>query len=163
MKTNRPVTKNDKTPPSPRIHPAMRPFVGYCMAKIAFQFRARMDEGLAGYGIVAPQCGMMALLHKVGPMTQIELGGYLAIDKATMVRFLDDLEEKKWLVRVTDPKDRRAKVLQLTKAGEKTLAGALKVKDAIENEMLGVLTKAERETFAKLIAKIALQGQDEKA
>lgn len=145
-----------------RIHPSMRSFTGYCLYKVALRLRGRMDHELESFGLVAPQCGMMALLKTIGPMTQIELGSHLSIDKATMVRFLDILENKKFLIRVTDPKDRRAKVLQVTKAGEKILEAALKIKARVEEEVFAPLTKSERETFRALIAKVAIDEAPEK-
>ncbi len=90
------------------IHPELQDFLGYAMSKLAMRVRSRMDELVSRYGIVAPQCGILKMLHRVGPMTQVELGSYMMIDKATMVRFLDGLEELGLAVRSTHDSDRRA-------------------------------------------------------
>lgn len=134
----------------------MRQFTGYCLYKVAVRLRSRMDELLKDLGLVAPQCGMLALLNRVGPMTQIELGNHMAIDKATMVRFLDGLQKKKLITRIENSKDRRAKVLQVTSAGTKLLNAIAKVRDQVENEIFANLTKKEFETLRALIAKVSL-------
>lgn len=134
----------------------MRQFTGYCLYKVAVRLRSRMDEMLEDLGLVAPQCGMLALLNRVGPMTQIELGNHMAIDKATMVRFLDGLERKKLITRVENSKDRRAKVLQVTSSGAKLLAAIAKVRDQVEKEIFANLSKKEFETLRALIAKVSL-------
>src|SRR6185437_7126454 len=75
-----------------QIHPELLKYVGYCFHKAALRMRSKIDAQLSPQGIVAPQFGMLALLEIQGPMTQNELGAYMKIDKATMVRLVDGLE-----------------------------------------------------------------------
>lgn len=140
-----------------KIHPAMREFIGYCIYKLAIRFRAQTDAGFSSYRLVAPQSGILNLLYNVGTMTQIELGGYLAIDKATMVRFIDDLENKKYLVRTTCQQDRRAKILCLTDLGRKTVEKLQKIRRKVENQMLSPLSESEKKQFRALISKLTIQ------
>lgn len=156
MKTKRAQAKEAALPKF-NIHPEMRSYVGYCLFKMGLRYRSLMDSRLERHGLVAPQCGILSLLDRVGPMTQVELGGYILIDKATMVRMLDGLEEKKLLVRVTDPKDRRAKKLELTPVGRKFLTTVRAVIVEVDDSILGRLSKKERESLKDLVAKIVMQ------
>lgn len=139
------------------IHPAMRPYVGFCLFKLGLRYRALMDARLERHDLVAPQCGIMSVLDRTGPLTQIELGRYILIDKATMVRLLDGLEAKKLLVRVTDPKDRRAKKLELTAAGRKFLSTVQALTAEVDDAILGCLSKKDRQSLKDLVSKIVLQ------
>lgn len=139
-----------------KIHPEMKEFLGYCLSKLALFVRSKMDQSLSEFGVIAPQCAMMSLLSKVGPMTQIELAEYIAIDKATMVRMLDGLEERKYVTRETHATDRRAKTLKLSQAGEKVVAEFHQRRIAAENEILKPLTAAERKTLKELVRKLTV-------
>lgn len=146
------------TPCAVSIHPELQDFIGYSMMKLAMGVRARMDELVARYGVVAPQCGILKMLHRVGPMTQVELGKYMMIDKATMVRFLDGLEEKGLAVRTTHESDRRAKVLKITAKGAKLLDKVREARIEAEETVLGPLNKEERDEFKRLVRKMAVQA-----
>src|SRR4051812_23008777 len=104
-----------------KIHPELRKYVCYCLYKSAMRWKSMFDETLADHNLVAPQFGILVLLDLEGLMTQNELASYMAMDKATMVRMIDILEDKKWVLRVQNKEDRRANHLQLTKAGKQAI------------------------------------------
>ena len=139
-----------------RIHPTLREYFGYCFYKVAMRMRANVDERLSEFGVIAPQFGVLTMLKFVGPMTQVELGKFMAIDKATMVRLLDGLEEKKYLARVSQAGDRRAKVLQITKAGEKIQTKINEVRLQVEEEFFSPLTAKERSALKEALAKLSV-------
>lgn len=56
-----------------------------------------------------------------GKYTQQDLCDFLSIDKATMVRNLDFLSDKRMLKRVTDAEDRRQHRIVLTEHGKKAV------------------------------------------
>lgn len=139
------------------IHPELKDFVGYSLTKLGFRIRHRMEEILAPEGIVAPQAGIMRLLEKVGPLTQVELGQYMLIDKATMVRMLDGLEDLGLAVRKEHAQDRRAKVLTITAKGLKVLEKVKTARLAAEDLVLAPLDAKERAEFKRLLGKLATQ------
>src|ERR1035437_20139 len=81
------------------LHQSLKKYIGYCFYKTAASMRAKVDHRFAPFGLVAPQFGMLIILREQGPITQMELGSYMAIDKATMVRMIDVLEGKKLVTR----------------------------------------------------------------
>jgi DNA-binding MarR family transcriptional regulator len=109
---------------------------------------------MAAHGLVAPQYGMMFLLDLEGPMTQNELGAYVAVDKATMVRMIDGLEEKKWVLRVPSPKDRRANQLRLTPAGKQIIKRLDQLRKRAEEEFLAPLSETERAQLSVIVNKL---------
>ncbi len=142
-----------------QIHPEMKDFLGYCLFKLALRIRTHINESVAKYEIVAPQCAILSLIDSHGPLTQVEIGAFLGIDKATMVRFLDGLEENGFVVRETHAKDRRAKVLRTTPTGKKVLEKVHRLRKEAESNILSPLTGPEQKKLRALIAKLVLQTQ----
>jgi DNA-binding MarR family transcriptional regulator len=140
------------------IHPELKDFLGYSLTKIGFRIRHRMEEILAPEGLVAPQCGILRLLERVGPQTQVDLGQHMLIDKATMVRMLDGLESLGLAVRKEHAEDRRAKVLTITAKGIRVLEKIKLARIAAEDLVLAPLEAKEKAEFKRILGKLAGQG-----
>lgn len=138
------------------LHPTMKQYSGYCFFKAAARIKARFDEAFVPFGVVGAQFGILVIVKEEGPLTQNELGKYLAIDKATMVRFIDHLEESKLLTRKQSREDRRANHLEITKKGEQMIAKLNAERKRVEQEFFKALSKAEQEQLHSLIQKILL-------
>lgn len=138
----------------PQLHPFLKERIGYCMTKATLKVRAALDTALDKWGVVGPQYGMLQILKRGGPVNQIELGSCMHIDKATMVRLLDSLEERGYVKRITMPEDRRAKRLELTKSGLAALEKMDVASKEAEAEVLGNLTAAEKQQLHSLVKKI---------
>ena len=137
------------------IHPALKAYFGHCLVRVTLKYKAMMAKELAPHNIVGPQLGLMRLLMEAGPASQITLGQDIGIDKASMVKFIDGLEKKKWVRRVPDKVDRRVKLVELTPKGLeglKTLAGA---HDRVMADFLKPLSKSEQAVLKDLITKLA--------
>lgn len=137
-----------------KLHPELKAYVGYCLHKLGMRARANFDRRIQKYGLLAPMYVMLKLLKLEGKMTQVELGTYMAVDKATMVRMIDGLEELKFLKRTQHAQDRRAKLLELTDAGRKVVTTIDKTREEAEAQLLAPLSPAEREHLRALVAKV---------
>jgi MarR family transcriptional regulator for hemolysin len=87
-------------------------------------------------------------------LTQKELTCLLHVDKASMVRISDYLEQHGYLERMVNPDDRREQFLILTAKGEavkQTIADAFAQTDEI---MLAPLQSDERKEFMKQLLKV---------
>jgi DNA-binding MarR family transcriptional regulator len=69
------------------------------------------------YGLTRPEWRVFATLGQYGTMTATAIGAHSAMHKTKVSRAVAALEKRKWLSRETDPADRRAERLTLTKAG----------------------------------------------
>lgn len=141
-----------------KLHPQLMNNVCYGFFKVAMRMRGRMDESLKPYQMITPQYAMLRILNIEGRMTQVELGTYLAMDKATMVRMLDSLEELKYVKRVQSEKDRRSKYLELTPAGKKVMAALEKIRSVNEAEFLSPLGAREQAQLCAIVGKLLTTG-----
>src|SRR5476649_2464741 len=82
------------------VHPALKEYFTYRFYKLALRLRAEVNEALQKHGILGIQLGLIRVLELEGPASQVSLGRSLGIDKATMVKLLDDLERNGFVQRV---------------------------------------------------------------
>jgi DNA-binding MarR family transcriptional regulator len=136
------------------VHPHLKQYTGYCFYKAAAKFRSIVDEHLSPLGVIAPQFGILSLLAHTGSVTQVELGKFMAIDKATMVRLIDLLEDKKYLKRISQSLDRRTKKIEVTKMGLEILGKMNIARKEAENRFLSVLSQEERSQLREIVSKL---------
>ena len=136
------------------MHAALTPHFGYCFTKSALKLRKHLSDEMEKVGVQLPQMGLMIILAKSGPMNQISLGEEMAIDKATMVKILDVMEEANVVRRKPDPADRRVKLVELTTKGRGLIPKMRKMRETVENQFLSVLTKTEAAELRRLISKL---------
>jgi DNA-binding MarR family transcriptional regulator len=90
-----------------------------------------------------------------GPISQIQLGDELGIDKASMVKAIDELEKLKYVQRIPHPTDRRIKLVELTLKGETLLKQCNKTKDNVEKEFFKGLDKKDEEALRTIVRRLA--------
>lgn len=78
-----------------------------------------------------------------GVRTQRQLAELVGVDKTTMVVTLDELEAAGLARRAASPGDRRARVVEVTKAGERRLAEANEVAERVQEDVLASLSEQE--------------------
>jgi DNA-binding MarR family transcriptional regulator len=137
-----------------KIHPHLTTYIGYCLHKVALRLRANLDARAARFGMVSPQYGMLVILSLEGVMKQNELGSYMAMDKATMVRMLDGLEDLGYIRRRPSDEDRRAKLVELTADGRKVITALHKLREEAEKEFLSPLSTSERAQLRDLVLRL---------
>jgi DNA-binding MarR family transcriptional regulator len=136
------------------IHPALKGYFGYCFVKSAVKLRALLDQALAEYGMLAPMLGLLRVLEASGPISQVELGRAVGIDKATMVKFLDQMQAEGLVTRKEGSPDRRVKLVSLSQKGLRTLAAASKVRRKVEEDFLSPLSVQERKAVLSALPKL---------
>jgi len=108
-----------------------------------------------GSDLTSPQYAALVLIKENPRIDQATLAGAIAFDRATIGGVVDRLVSKGYVERTTNPKDRRARVLLLTAAGETTLAQLKPVVQKCQSSILPSLSAKEQEEFIRLAAKVA--------
>jgi MarR family transcriptional regulator, lower aerobic nicotinate degradation pathway regulator len=102
--------------------------------------------------------GVLASLADVGPATQAPLADRLSLDRGDMVSFLDDLENRAYVIRRADPADRRRKIVEITTHGRAALRELDQLVYAADDQLLSDLTPRERATLASLLSRVLSQA-----
>ena len=110
---------------------------------------------LAPLGLRPKQFGLMNVVALSDGPSQGEIGAAMGIDPSGLIATIDDLEERGWLERRRDPRDRRRNVVVLTAAGEAKLAEGRAAAFQRARELTAPLSAKERRALRDLLAKIA--------
>jgi DNA-binding MarR family transcriptional regulator len=127
------------------------------LTRLAKQVYRRSDEQLLGMHLRLLMALSYVRDHDGCP--QQELAEVLCMDANNVVLLLNELEELGYIARLRDPLDRRRHRVELTKHGQRALAGAERAQETIEDEVLQALDASERATLWRLLTR-ALQGAE---
>lgn len=97
---------------------------------------------------------LMVLSYKQG-VTQDDLAKMLHIDKGTIARTIQKLEEKGLVRRVQDPVNRRRYRLSMTEKGEEVIPEIIRVEGEWENIIFKGLSDEERTQLVVSVKKLA--------
>ncbi|MGH3437052.1 MAG: MarR family winged helix-turn-helix transcriptional regulator [Sciscionella sp.] len=105
--------------------------------------------------------GVLITLRREGQVRQRELIERLASDKSSMVRTIDDLEERGLCQRTAVAADRRANAVRLTAAGREVLRVAEDTANKVSGQLLACLRPEERDLLRELLGRfVAGDGRD---
>lgn len=137
-----------------QTHPALEKHLGFLFHRITLIYRSAMMERLEKYKIQGPHFAILAMIEHTPSITQNQLCNETGIDKASMVKITDHLEDLKLIERKEAPTDRRVKNLNLTKLGQKVFVEAAKIRAEFEEEFLAALTKEDQKTLKENLRKL---------
>ena len=110
---------------------------------------------------LSPRAQSVLAAASAGELTQIELATITGLDKTTMVVTLDELERAGLAERTPSPVDRRARIITVTKAGERKLREASEITGAVRDDVLSVLPPGEREAFVASLTRLVQERLSE--
>lgn len=87
----------------------------------------RFDIALKPAGITSGQFSLLMSLNRPEPPNIGSVAALLAMDRTTLTANLKPLERRRLVETVTDPTDRRARLLRLTPSGRAVLAEAVPI------------------------------------
>ena len=119
--------------------------------------RQRLAPLFARFGLQSGEFDVLATLRRSGQpyaLTPTDLYEATMVTSGAMTARLDRLERAGLILRGPHPNDRRGIVVQLTAKGLALIEEALAAHVANEHKILAGLTSGERETLAKLLAKL---------
>lgn len=135
-----------------KVHPGLRVFFGYNLFKAGTIFRSMMEtKYLFKYELAAADCGILYILSTGVVINQLSLGQELGIDKATVVKIIDKLENAKLVKRDVDPADRRSKLVSLTSKGAQMLEKIKVMREEIETEVFKQFSNEDEAQLRRLV------------
>jgi MarR family transcriptional regulator, transcriptional regulator for hemolysin len=123
------------------------------LSRASHSLTTELTAALEGSGISPRGHAVLATATR-GEHTQTDLARLVGIDKTTMMVTLDELEAAGLAQRRPLRTDRRARLVVVTKAGEKKLREVEKVFDRVRDDVLGVLHEEEREVFLRCLGQL---------
>lgn len=111
------------------------------------------DELLEPSGLKVTQYSLLNHLKRLGPLTMNELSKAMRLERTTLVRNLKPLENM-GLVSVVNEKGTKAKEVNLTEKGIKSLEIAAPYWDQAQEDLKKLLTEEEIRIFAGVLNKL---------
>jgi len=127
----------------------------FLLAQLGAHAAVQFAERLAALTLTPPDAGILRMLRARPGLSQQELAGLLRIHPSRLVAILDNLEQRRYVVRKPNPDDRRLYSLHLTSEGEGVLKQIGEVAKKHQEALLAALNRAERDQLAALLARIA--------
>ncbi len=125
------------------------------------QFRAvahashnRTNARMSAAGLSLARFRVLNALHSAGRIRMNELSAVLGVVPRTVTTIVDALEKERMVVRLADPGDRRATLLEITQEGLSQLRRFRALHDSAAAELFDVLTAADRHQLATLLHRL---------
>ncbi len=136
---------------------------GFIMHDVARLLRTTYDRRVRSLGLTRSQWWVLTHLFRSEGVTQAELADILEVERATLGRLLDRLEEKGLVERRPDGRDRRAKRVYLGTAVEEPMRTLRAVAAGVRADALSGLSPDEQDRFVDTLLKIKrnLAGLDD--
>lgn len=115
----------------------------------------------AGLDLTPVQFAAMDAIATEPGIDQAGVAARIGYDRATIGGVIDRLEHKGYVARRVSPRDRRAREVRLTAAGDALFEQILPIVAALQDEILPGLDAGERATFFALARKAVLAADDE--
>jgi DNA-binding MarR family transcriptional regulator len=139
------------------VTPEKDGYIGYLVSDVARLMRTVFDRRVRRLGLTRSQWLLLTRLHRRPGASQTELAEMLEVEKASAGRMLDRMERDGWIVRKTDPADRRVKRIHLTREAQRVHARMWVVAQATVEDALGDLSAGERAQLARLMSRVKVR------
>jgi len=129
--------------------------VGHLLRRANQRHAAIFFEGLNDQQLTPTQFAALAKIGDEGEVSQNRLGRLTAMDPATILGVVKRLRDRALIAAKADPTDARRSLWRLSGPGRQLLLQAIPRARDISRDTLAPLDRAERETFLKLLRKLA--------
>lgn len=121
-------------------------------------FLAEVSE--AGFDLTPVQYAALATIRSNPGIDQITLAGLIAYDRTTITGVIDRLVQKGLLVRRASSRDRRARELQVTAEGQRTLRAITPAVESAQRMLMRGLSAKEAAELMRLMRKAIAAGNE---
>jgi MarR family transcriptional regulator, organic hydroperoxide resistance regulator len=113
-----------------------------------------LAQGLKDYGLRVPEWRALAALYARRDSTMSELAELATIDRTTLTRTVDRMQDAGWLERLADDEDMRITRLALTAAGRKMFERIWPQVQRLNELALDGLSKAEIDSLKRVLERM---------
>lgn len=119
-----------------------------------------LAQGLRDHGLRVPEWRALAALYSRGTCTMSELADLATIDRTTLTRTIDRMEDAGWLARRADAADLRVTRLELTAAGRRTFERIWPEVERLNELALAGLSASQIDSLRKILGQMRSNLED---
>jgi DNA-binding MarR family transcriptional regulator len=132
-----------------------RPDLAAMLAQLTRETVAAEQPVLAAHGLSMWGYIVLSALDSSPIRTQATLAESIGADKTRIIPTLDELQERRYIERIPDPDDRRARLLAITESG-RSIKNATQVDiQRGEERWLGQLSANDRRVFLRVLQQLS--------
>jgi DNA-binding MarR family transcriptional regulator len=113
-----------------------------------------LAQGLRDYGLRVPEWRTLAALYSKKRCTMSELADFATIDRTTLTRTVDRMQDAGWIARLADEADARITRLALTTAGRRMFERIWPAVQRLNNLALAGLSSAQIESLRRTLGRM---------
>lgn len=114
-------------------------------------WRNKLDELAKEYDLSRLERRILMYIGRNPGIRQADLALIMDVEPQSLTRSLENMEQKKWLQKQDDNKDKRAKSLHLTELGENKLSDAFKISEKIRPKVLKNIPEHDKEVLTRVL------------
>ncbi|MGH3633485.1 MarR family winged helix-turn-helix transcriptional regulator [Mycobacterium sp.] len=131
--------------------------VAFLLAQLGHRAAGLFAEQMATLELTPPHAGILRVIASEPGLSQQALSARLGLLPSRVVAYVDELENRGFVVRRGHPSDRRLHALHLTPAGKKLMRKLSEVARQHEHRFTAALTAEQRDTLHDLLTTLAQQ------
>jgi MarR family transcriptional regulator, transcriptional regulator for hemolysin len=130
--------------------------IGFLVGDASRAFRRRFEAALVSAGLEVTVGEARALFHaaREDGARQSLLAERMCVEPMTVVNYLDRLEARGWIMRETDPSDRRAKIVRVTPAAEPLVERLELIARGVRRQATGGLSEKDMEVVRRALGRM---------
>jgi DNA-binding MarR family transcriptional regulator len=134
--------------------------LGYLLGRSLRVFKAQVAEEVKSmdFELSLEQYVILYMINSRGDLIQQDLANHLQKDKSLIVRQIDGLIEKQYLVRLTNKEDKRKKNLILTPKGLEKMNQMTELVMMVSRKLLSGVSDSDYAAFRSVLNKIQENG-----
>jgi len=137
------------------VRKVTRPDLAAMLAQLTRKTAAAERPVLAAHGLSMWGYIVLSALDRSPIRTQATLAESIGADKTRIIPTLDELQERRYIERIPDPDDRRARLLAITDSG-RSIKNATQVDiQRGEERWLGQLSANDRHVFLRVLQQLS--------
>lgn len=144
------------SPAAPDLSRGLLPrILGYHLRRTQVAIFRHFSRTVAAEEHITPGLfGMLQVIAANPDIGQSRLAEAMEVDRSTIVKVVDQLEERGLILRAASPHDKRSHCLRLTAEGREALRRMEALVLRHEDEFTGVLSAAERKLLVRLLTRL---------
>jgi DNA-binding MarR family transcriptional regulator len=119
-----------------------------------------LAQGLKDFGLRVPEWRALAALYSRKHSTMSELSDLATIDRTTLTRTVDRMQDAGWIERLADEDDMRVTRLALTAAGKRMFERIWPEVQRLNELALAGLSKGEIDSLKKILERMRANLED---
>jgi DNA-binding MarR family transcriptional regulator len=131
--------------------------VAFLLAQLGHHATTLFAERVATVGLTPPHAGILRAVAAEPGRSQQALSAQLGMLPSRVVVYVDELEERGYVERRANPKDRRLYALHLTAAGKRLLRKLSQLARDHEAQLTAALDPEQRDALRSLLTTVARQ------